>query len=98
MKKFIGIVAIILVIVLLLLAGWTYLYGNDMLPKPIKEWVTDHPKIDELSKAMVRHAFFTTTYESLKEDYEIISSTPDPATDSLTVNSPTPEASPLAGE
>lgn len=94
MKKLIGIIAIILVIALLLLAGWTYLYGNDKLPKSVKEWVTAHPTIDNLSKAIVRHAFFTTAYENLKEDYEIISSTPEPETNSQSINSPVPDASP----
>ena len=80
MKKFFIAIAVILLIVAILIGIWTYLYGSGKLPDEVMEWVHNHPKIDNLSKAFVRHSFFRSLYENVKEDYEIITSTPTPGT------------------
>lgn len=80
MKKFIIAVAVILLITAILIGIWTYLYASEKLPEEVMDWVRDHPKLDDLSKAFVKHSFFKRLYEDVKEDYQIITSSPTPGT------------------
>lgn len=72
MKKFLFVVLCIVIFLIVAITVFGYLAGNDKLPKNVQLWLADHPKLDKLTKAFVRHSLMTRLWYNVKEDYEIL--------------------------
>lgn len=72
MRKFIGTVVIVAIVLCILALVFCYLYSKNMLPDAVYKWVESNETVKALVDKLIEHHIWDTVIDNVKEDIEVI--------------------------